>query len=105
MRNKTPYRVIQRLAQGKFLLILVITLLIAASSIIRSTPVSEKKYELCESNAEQEERNDFNLDDNQEFYAMYSNSSSFNLKYTIGMHFIQKEFKEFNPKIVIPPPK
>ena len=86
-------------------MLLAIILLIVADPIIKiSTHLSEEKHELCENNEEEKKAN-YNEDDNEELYSKHTSNSELGLKKAVGYYYFQKQFTDFNPTILTPPPR
>ncbi len=105
MRDYILYRFLKSLQHGRCLMLLAIILLIVADPIIKiNTHLSEEKYELCENNEEEKKAN-YNEDDNEELYSTHTRNSELGLKKTVRYYYFQKQFTDFNPRILIPPPQ
>lgn len=107
MKVKILYPPLKSLHPLRCLILFIIMLLIIANPmIIIVTHLSEEKYELCENNTEEDKRIvDYSEDENQEFYSTNLHDLPSYLKTLVGDYYAQKLFVDFNPRILIPPPK
>ncbi len=107
MKDKILYPPLKSLHPLRCSILFIIMLLIIANPmIIIVTHLAEEKYELCENNTVEDKRVvDDSEDENQAFYSTHLHDLQSHQKTLVGDYYTQKLFADFNPSILVPPPK
>ncbi len=106
MKNNVSYHSLQSLYRlGVLLVLLLISFIIANPMVTSFSQILEENTELYENSEEEKELVDYDQTTNLEFHATYPFDSELIYKEAINNNYILKKFSDFDPKILVPPPR